>query len=92
MNLRQLLKGLGRTKEGLEKRDELIRKYKSRLPYKDYKLLYYNYSRNLSPAKISMEIGIAESTFYIHKNIALAKLEVLISDYEFRELTEIAKL
>lgn len=92
MNLRQLLRGLGRTKEGQEKREETIRKYKSKLPYKDYKLLYYNYINKFSPAKISMEIGIAESTFYIHKNIALAKLEVLISDYEFRKLTEIAKL
>lgn len=92
MDLKQLLKGLGRTAEGIEKRSEIIRKYKNKLPNKDYKLLYYNYIVKFSPTKISMEIGIAESTFYIYRNNALAKLEMLITDYEFRELTQIAKL
>ena len=39
-----------------------------------------------------MKVGIAESTYYAKIDKALARLEMLITDSEFREMTRLAKL
>ncbi len=91
--LRQILKGLGKTPEGIEKRSEIISKYKIRLPELDYKLLYYTFVKNYSVGNICMKfIPNAESTYYNKLDKALARLEMLITDSEFREMTRLAKL
>lgn len=91
-DLRQILKGLGKTEDGTKKREEIILKYRHRLPQFDFELLFYTYIKTRTRANISMKVGIAESTYYSKIDKALARLEMLITDYEFRELIRLAKL
>lgn len=86
MRLCQILKALSKHLKGKEKIIEILYKYKSRMPENDFWLLEYIYIEQLSPENIQNKFAMAESTFYQAKKSALGKLEVLLTDKEFKEL------
>lgn len=90
MQLCQILKALSKHLKGKEKIREILYKYKSRLPENDFWMLEYIYLEQLSPENIQNKLVMAESTYYQAKKHALGKLEVLLTDREFKELFYLA--
>lgn len=90
MQLCQILKALSKHIKGKEKIRDILYKYKSRMPENDFWLLEYVFLEQLSPENIQNKFGMAGSTFYQAKKNALGKLEVLLTDKEFKELFYLA--
>lgn len=90
MQLCQILKALSKHLKGKEKIREILYKYKSRLPENDFWMLEYFYLEQLSPENIQNKLVMAGSTYYQAKKNALGKLEVLLTDREFKELFYLA--
>lgn len=86
MQLRQILRRLGSKYSGKDKIRELLDKKLYRLKQRDYDILAYAYIEKLSVENISIKLGFSESHYHNVLNIALEKLEALISDSEYREL------
>lgn len=89
MQLRQILRRLGSKYSGKAKIRELLDKKLYRLKPRDYDILAYAYIEKLSVENIKNKLGMSESLYHNALNIALEKLEALITDAEHRELTEL---
>lgn len=88
MQLRQILRRLGSKYGGKDKIRELLNKKLYRLKQRDYDILAYVYIEKLSVENVRNKLGLSESHYHNVLNIALEKLEALITDAEHRELTE----
>lgn len=86
MQFKQILKALSKTIKGKEKIRQVLFKYKHKLPEQDFWLLEYTYLEQLSIFNISTKFAIAESTYYQLLKIAIGKIEMLLSDSEFKEM------
>ena len=89
MQLRQILRRLGSKYNGKAKIRELLDKKLYRLKQRDYDILAYAYIEKLSVENIRNKLGMSESHYHNALNIALEKLEALITDAEHRELIEL---
>ena len=92
MNLRQVLKCLRKTYKGKAKVREILEKYKSKLATRDCDIIQYAYIEKLSNLNVADKIGLSVSHYQAVLNTTLAKLELLIDDKTFREMTELIKL
>lgn len=90
MQLRQILKKLGKSYKGKAKIRELLERKKYRLEQREYDVLAYAYIEKLSVENIINKLNISESLYHNILNIALGKLNALLSDSEYRELNEMA--
>ena len=86
MQLRQILKSLGKSYTGKAKIRELLNKKKYRLKDEEYELLAYAYIDKLSVENICMKLNFSAATYHNFLKISLRTLEALITDAEFREL------
>ena len=90
MQLRQILKKLGKHYKGKSRIRELLERKKYRLEQREYDVLAYAYIEKLSVENIRNKLNISESLYHNILNIALGKLNALLSDSEYRELNEMA--
>ena len=88
MQLRQILKSLGRSYIGKAKIRELLDKKKYRLNDEEYELLAYAYIDKFSVENICMKFNFSSATYHNFLKTSLRTLEALITDAEFRELVD----
>lgn len=88
MLFRQILRAIGKKKEGKELIKEVLDKYKSKFSEREYLILEYTYYKKLPALSVGDELGLSSSHYQHVLNNALSKLEVLIDDFIFREMTK----
>lgn len=89
MQLRQILRTLGKSTNGKIKLREILFKQRRRLQDREFWILEYTYLEKLSVFNICNKLNLSNSHYHNVLNMALAKLETLISDAEMREIIEI---
>lgn len=88
MLFRQILRAVGKTKEGKELILSILSKYKSKLTEREYSILELTYHKKLPALDVGDELGLSSSHYQHVLNNALSKLEVLVDDCVFREMTK----
>ena len=90
MQFRQILRKLGKTKQGKIKLREILDRYKHRLTQREYDILYMTYLKRELIGKICRELHFCRTSYFSFLNTTLTKLETLLSDTTIREIVQIA--
>ena len=89
MQLRQILRALGKKTQGKAKILEILKAAKPKLNEREYWLLEYTYYEKLSVFNICDKLNLSSSYYQHLMNTALGKLSVIIDDTTLREMIEI---
>lgn len=89
MQLRQILRRLGKTNKGRVKLREILLMHKSKMRDREFQILKYTYLKKLSPFNVSEKLGFSYSHYYNILNMALAKFESFLDKNLLLELIQI---
>lgn len=89
MQLRQILRALGKKPLGKAKVLEILKSAKPKLTEREFWLLEYTYYERLSVFNICDKLNISSSYYQHLMNTALGKLEIIIDDATLRQMIEI---
>lgn len=89
MQFRQILRALGKSPKGKVKLRETLFRNRHKMTEREFWILEYTYLEKLSTYNVSDKLGLSNSHYHNVLNMALTKLEALISDSEKLEIVEI---
>lgn len=88
MRFRQVLRAIGKNDEGKRLILETLDKYRNKLEEREYSILKLTYFKKLPALDVGNELGLSSSHYQHVLNNALGKLEVLVDDCIFRQMTK----
>lgn len=88
MEFRQILRALGKSTKGKVKLRQILFKNRHKMTDREFWIIEYTYLEKLSTFNVSDKLGISLSHYHNVLNLALIKLETLISDSEKLEIVE----
>jgi hypothetical protein len=89
MQLRQILKELGKTPNGKAKILDVLRRRRNKLGDYNFWFLEYVYFERLTRENICKKLVLSESHYHNKLNQALERLDVLIDDITHREMVDL---
>lgn len=92
MQLRQILRALGRTAEGKAKILDVIKRRRNKLGDEFFWILYYAYYKRLPIDSIKEKLIYSRSDYHNKRKTALECLDILIDDATYREMTKMVEI
>lgn len=89
MQIRQILRALGKTTKGKVKLREILFKNRHRMTEREFWILEYTYLEKLSTFNVSDKLGLSNSHYHNVLNMALAKFESFVDKNLLLELIQI---
>lgn len=89
MQLRQILKELGKTPKGKAKILDVLRRRRNKLGDNCFWLLEYAYYERLTVGNICEKLFLSKSDYHNKLNRALERLDALIDDITHREMVDL---
>mgnify|MGYP003294933520 CR=1 FL=1 len=89
MQLRQILRALGKTTKGKVKLREILFRQRHRLLEREFWILEYTYLEKLSVENVREKLALSSSHYHNVLNMALSKFETLIDDNTMRSIIEL---